>query len=557
MNNVPPSVRAALKRRGQDAILQQEGDYQTFKPQIDAILHSDENINMSDDVMIPDYEEDLSPEEQKATDRIKELGGKYKSEGGFKDPFDEEDMDGDLNIEEDDPEFTRIRNIESQGRWKELEAKGKEMRNHLLEKVGEYWQEGKSNEQIKEEYKQTLKQDFGLNDKEANAVIKSYMDFASGSLQSLAELEDYNNKDKSNPAGMPPFHWEQPDDPDKERHIVIDEGPHKGERYDNPDDYFNSNKPDDESRKELPKEADFKDRIENARARSIEKREKLKIPFDADLDEERYKQAEEIARKNGYYSPNHYGYLNGLMAYEEGEFDENDLKQYLMSIYGKRTDDEKKNPADKYGYIEKQRFTRNPDRKDYDINDELMKNLNDYEYYGNIEDINKSLESEKSWKQKIMNERFRTQDDFDKIDRRISLLSDPRIQKYVNDRNAFNKQFENDYNEYKPIAKEAIIAKLLSDQDLYDTESDSNTTNDLYDQVNSDFAKKYGYERTNYGDMFKPGRRGFDNFLGDEERITMQDGSRARRRKLNKDKYLANLLDQGEITLADLRRLLK
>lgn len=203
------------------------------------------------------------------------------------------------------------------------------------------------------------------------------------------------------------------------------------------------------------------------------------------------------------------------------------------------------------------RFTRNPDWKDYDINDELMKNLRDYEYYSNIEDINKSLENEKSWKSKMQNERFRTQDDFDKIDRRISLLSDPRIQKYVNDRNTFNKQFENDYNEYKPIAKQAIIAKLLSDQDLYDTESDSNTTNDLYDQVNSDFAKKYGYERTNYGDMFKPGRRGFDNFLGDEERITMQDGSRARRRKLNKDKYLANLLDQGEITLADLRRLLK
>lgn len=77
MNNVPPSVRAALKRRGQDAILQQEGDYQTFKPQIDAILHSDENVKMSDDVMIEDYEADLSPEEQKATDRIEELGDKY------------------------------------------------------------------------------------------------------------------------------------------------------------------------------------------------------------------------------------------------------------------------------------------------------------------------------------------------------------------------------------------------------------------------------------------------------------------------------------------------
>lgn len=203
------------------------------------------------------------------------------------------------------------------------------------------------------------------------------------------------------------------------------------------------------------------------------------------------------------------------------------------------------------------RFSKEPNIKDYGINDELKNNLRDYEYYSRIEDINKELENEKSWRTKMQNERWRTQDDFDTIDRRISLLADPRIQKYVNDRNAFNKQFENDYNEYKPIAKEAIIAKLLSDQDLYDIESNSNVTNDLYDQVNNDFAKKYGYERTNYGDMFRPGRRGFVNFLGDEERITMQDGSRAYKRKLNKDKYLADLLEQGEITVADLRRLLK
>ena len=89
MTNVPPSVRAALKRRGADSILKQEGDYSQYKEQIDQIIHSDNQQNMSDDVMIEDYEDDLSPEEQRAQDAIEGYGEKYKNPA-----FHWEDTDG-------------------------------------------------------------------------------------------------------------------------------------------------------------------------------------------------------------------------------------------------------------------------------------------------------------------------------------------------------------------------------------------------------------------------------------------------------------------------------
>ena len=83
MKNVPPSVRAALNRRGASAILDQEGDYQQFKPQIDAIIHKDEDMSgyIADTEAFGEYDDDLSPEEKKATDRIEELGDKFKSTG--------------------------------------------------------------------------------------------------------------------------------------------------------------------------------------------------------------------------------------------------------------------------------------------------------------------------------------------------------------------------------------------------------------------------------------------------------------------------------------------
>lgn len=201
------------------------------------------------------------------------------------------------------------------------------------------------------------------------------------------------------------------------------------------------------------------------------------------------------------------------------------------------------------------RFTKSPDRKDYDINDELNKSLSDYEYYSQIEDIDNAIKSEKEWKDKIAQERFRDQSDLDKYDRRISMLSDPRIQKYVNDRNAYNKQFENDYQSYKDIAKQSILDKIFGDNDLYKKESYTkegiDTVDDLYDSINSDFAQKYGYERTKYGDMFYPGRRSINNFLDDADRI---DGTKSR--KYNKEAIISDLLSQGVITIADLRKFL-
>lgn len=368
MKNVPPSVRAALKRRGADQILEQEGEYQQFKPQIDQILHSDN----SKDIVKADYDEeydnDLSPAEQKATDRIEELGDKYKS-GNDKPQQNERDM-----------AIDKIKAITDR-----------------------------------------------INATDADD-INGYL-----TNEESAMIKDLAQKHK----------------------ITADE-------------------------------------LKQIGGRALDK--------------------------------------------DMGGYDVNE-----------------------YGYIEKQRFSKEPNIKDYDINDELRNNLRDYEYYSRIDDVNKALENEKSWKTKIQNERFRTQDDFDKIDRRISLLSEPRIQKYVNDRNAFNKQFEKDYEEYAPTARQAIINKLLGENDLYFTEKfndakdDMIYSSDLYDQVNNDFAKKYGYERTNYGDMFY--RTPFETYL-EENKEKSPDGSYYSRRKYNKERMLSDMLKNGDITLADLRKLL-
>jgi len=80
MRNVPPSVRAALKRRGADDILNQEGEYADFKPQIDRIIHGNEDMSgyIGDAESFEDYDDDATPQEQKANDRIEELGDKYK-----------------------------------------------------------------------------------------------------------------------------------------------------------------------------------------------------------------------------------------------------------------------------------------------------------------------------------------------------------------------------------------------------------------------------------------------------------------------------------------------
>lgn len=93
---------------------------------------------------------------------------------------------------------------------------------------------------------------------------------------------------------------------------------------------------------------DYKTRIKNARDRYIEKIDKL--PFGSNLDEERKRKAEQIAKEGGWNYPNHYAYLDGITAYEEGEFNDDDLRNYLTEQYGSPKnnpqDENKGNPYD-------------------------------------------------------------------------------------------------------------------------------------------------------------------------------------------------------------------
>lgn len=81
MKNVPPSVRAALKKRGQDALLEQEGDYSQYKAQIDQILHGNEPLESGSDDYETDIEVKISPEETKANKVIEGYGDKYANSG--------------------------------------------------------------------------------------------------------------------------------------------------------------------------------------------------------------------------------------------------------------------------------------------------------------------------------------------------------------------------------------------------------------------------------------------------------------------------------------------
>ena len=69
-------------------------------------------------------------------------------------------------------------------------------------------------------------------------------------VKNMLGIDDNKSSDdlKTKPKrpGMPAYDWEKPDDPEKEPHIVIKDGPHEGERYDNPEDYKNSNKSGDD-----------------------------------------------------------------------------------------------------------------------------------------------------------------------------------------------------------------------------------------------------------------------------------------------------------------------
>ena len=77
MKHVPPSVSAALKRRGRDDILQQEGEYQQYKSQIDQIIHGDDALQSDSEDYENDIEPSSTPEEAKANKVIEGYGEKY------------------------------------------------------------------------------------------------------------------------------------------------------------------------------------------------------------------------------------------------------------------------------------------------------------------------------------------------------------------------------------------------------------------------------------------------------------------------------------------------
>lgn len=204
-----------------------------------------------------------------------------------------------------------------------------------------------------------------------------------------------------------------------------------------------------------------------------------------------------------------------------------------------------------------QRFSSVPLRENYNIDNALYDKLRDYEYYNRIEDFDKDI---KHYQDRLADSKDSWNSDY--YTQRLELLQNPNIQKYVRDRNAYYKQFDNDANEYYPTARDAIIKKLLGEGDIYKTHKYLNAEgqrvredyDDLYDAINQEFAKKYGYESPHYFDMFSPlrfKRHGLYSPLGNEEDI--EGGYR---QKYNKNEYIGELLRSGELTLDELRQYL-
>lgn len=196
--------------------------------------------------------------------------------------------------------------------------------------------------------------------------------------------------------------------------------------------------------------------------------------------------------------------------------------------------------------LDVKRYTKRPSFKDYNLTDEQIKSVQDLEYYSHINDYDKELAD--------YQEKLKKTPDSPYFQRKVGVLTNPSIASYIRNRNAFNKQFEDDYNAYKDTAKQEIINKLLGDGDLYNThyfgKDHKAPTDDLYDSINQAFAKKYGYEDSSYNDLFSPGRNSLADYLGDEEDLPELNGYR---RKYNKDKYIGDMLDKGIISVSDLR----
>lgn len=214
-------------------------------------------------------------------------------------------------------------------------------------------------------------------------------------------------------------------------------------------------------------------------------------------------------------------------------------------------------------FVEKglNRFSKRPSQEDYGIDKDLKTQLGNFEHYHAVENPDEEIDSIKKWRDKAVGQSYADEEYLGKFDRDIALLSNPKIRKYIEDRNSFDKQFENDFEEFKEEAKQKYLEKILGDNDLYnyDYRDDfSKDKDDLFDEINDTFAKRYGYERTKYGDMFSPLRdkSRFGNYYGDGESINDANG-RYRKRRYNKDKVIGDLLGTGVITFADLKKFLK
>lgn len=200
------------------------------------------------------------------------------------------------------------------------------------------------------------------------------------------------------------------------------------------------------------------------------------------------------------------------------------------------------------------RYTRSPRLEDYGLSENsgpYAKYKNNY-YYRDPEDVDKEISE--------LREKIKNNKNIEFNQDRLNSLSDPNVQKYLKDKIAFGKQFKADFDEYYPTAKQAILSKILSGKDLYKTNyygDDSNEEyDDIYDSINEEFAKKYGYEGSRYSNLFYPGRTGFPVGPDRDEEFVDAQGKTGYRGKYNVNKYLADLLNTGEVTIDDLKRYL-
>lgn len=205
-----------------------------------------------------------------------------------------------------------------------------------------------------------------------------------------------------------------------------------------------------------------------------------------------------------------------------------------------------------------QRFTRRPRLEDYGLQygEGPYKKYKDAYYYSEPNDIDAEIAGLKESIANNPNDEWRLKYSQERLD----ALSDPNVQKYIRDSRAFSNQFQKDADEYYPTAKDAIIRKLLADGDLYRSHTYGGEdgrrrfeTDDIFDTINDEFGKKYGYTDAKYqGDLFSPTRykhSGFYSPLGEDEDI-----DNGYRQKYKKADYIGELLRSGELTLDDLKR---